>query len=556
VTGAEAIAPDDLDLAASPRVAAGTTALLVGEETVLLGELGFAHVLNPTATLVWRFLDGQATLAELADDFAEALGADRTTVEEDLVEFARTLGRVGLLEGVAEPIDPGLEVEWPAAVALEPGEELVGFTFRDQDGEERALDAWRGGRVLLVNWSPGCGFCVQIAATLAEAEPDLAQEGVTLVFLTSGGRDDNARVFAEAGLAAPVLLKDGEPDPFDGFGTPSAYLLDADGRVAAPLVVGAFEVPRLVAELTGRDLAGGPTPDAEAEPPTGIQYLPAPGAACGPGGGAGASRAEDWAGTRALRIGDVHVGVGYDTVATAELLDRLLPTLGVTDRRVPDNYSVALDRVGTGAAQKLNLLVQGGRQLVRSRSKGRVLAGLLAHLSAATETLEVPDGLLALMVSVGMRDGRALLLPADLTPWIRDLQPRLHRLHIALVDGPITFLDPDAREVVVPEPSVAYEPEILDGADDGLRLGRELPRVRPGRYPLTDWYLPSAEDATGAWSPAQAVAAAYRQVAGVDGPEALGNQLAHLFAGVQATGVWLTSPKALVEQLTATRPDH
>ena len=45
---------------------------------------------------------------------------------------------------------------------------------------------------------------------------------------------------------------DTEPGLFTGIGTPSAYVVDADGAVAAELAYGAVEVPALLRELLAR----------------------------------------------------------------------------------------------------------------------------------------------------------------------------------------------------------------------------------------------------------------------------------------------------------------
>ena len=61
------------------------------------------------------------------------------------------------------------------------GDELDDFTLPDLDGAERSLSEFRGKRVLLVNWSPGCGFCVKIAAELGALHPLLVEHDVELV---------------------------------------------------------------------------------------------------------------------------------------------------------------------------------------------------------------------------------------------------------------------------------------------------------------------------------------------------------------------------------------
>ena len=91
-------------------------------------------------------------------------------------------------------------------------------------------------------------------------------------------------------------------------------------------------------------------------------------------------------------LGGYHVGLRHDGAETAAVLDRLFAGTRVNDRRAPDNYSIALGGTattkGAGSSRSLKLLVHGSRQLVRSRSGGRVLAALLQHLSADLEPID------------------------------------------------------------------------------------------------------------------------------------------------------------------------
>lgn len=79
-----------------PRPLAGVE--LDGETILYEEDSGGLHVLNPTATLVWRCLDGAVSLGELADDIAAALGADPIEVGRDLLALAQQLDDEGLLD--------------------------------------------------------------------------------------------------------------------------------------------------------------------------------------------------------------------------------------------------------------------------------------------------------------------------------------------------------------------------------------------------------------------------------------------------------------------------
>src|SRR5271165_6055700 len=58
------------------------------------------HLLNPTAAIVWRLLDGESQLDELASDLADAFGVAVEDVLGEVVMLVRELGQRGLLKHV------------------------------------------------------------------------------------------------------------------------------------------------------------------------------------------------------------------------------------------------------------------------------------------------------------------------------------------------------------------------------------------------------------------------------------------------------------------------
>jgi peroxiredoxin len=561
-TVAGSVTPDDIDLDFVPRLASGLDVVTLGTESLVLGDGDGLVALNPTASLIFGFLDGESALAELVDDFAEVLGVDRATVETDVVAFVRELGVNGLLENVKEAeVDlAGLPFDLAAVQPLDVGDELDDFTLPDLAGDDWSLADQRGNRLLLVNWSPGCGYCVRIAPELAALHPLLEARGVALAFVSSGDADANRALVDDVGLTAPVLLRDGaDVDPFRGTGTPAAYLLDDDGRLTETMVVGADQVPVLARDLAGLDPA---TPYGELRDPddgdaTGDEvrgrYLPAAGEMCGPGG-ASTANSTDWAGTRVYALAEHHVGLRFDHADTAAVLDRLFAGARVNDRRAPDNYSVVLGGAPSarvpGSSQALKLLVRGGTQLVRSRSSARVLAALLQYLAADLGAVTEP--LVRVYAAAAVRAGEAVLLPRGVVDGLRQFQPRLAKAGIALVDMPHALVDLEACALVVPEPDVAHDPAVLAELDAVAKPAvSELPRVHPGRYPLRTWFLSRSPDSVGPLTPAIAVTSALPLV--FDRTDAHDDvaRLAELFEHVAAIGVWAETVEELVAQVAA-----
>lgn len=551
--------PDAIDRSFVARLVPGLVVEDVHGERVVVGGPGRVMVLNASAALVFELLDGESTLGELATDIADALEADPEQVGADVVEFGRQLAWAGLLEDIAFPEpDFGELGEWEppttAAPAADVGDSLLDFAFTDFSGAERSLREFAGRRVLLVNWSPGCGFCTGIARQLADLEAPLRDENVELVFLTVGDEPGNATVFAEAGSAAPVLLRtEGTADPFSGTGTPAAFVLDEEGVIDRPMSVGADQVPRLASDLAGVEAADG------SHAVDGVRYLPAPGAMCGPGGGGGASRGTNWQGVRAYAFGDHHVGIKYDDDRTAEVLDHLFAGARGDDARAPENFAVALGGTpttkGAGASRSLKLLVRGSQQLVRSRSRARVLAGLLQYLSADLAAPEPrDDSLLSVFATPAVSDGRAVLLPAGLLSHLKQLQPRFAKIGVTMVDTPRVLVDPATAELVVPEPTIPFDATVLDDVDADVKLGAELPWVRAGRYPLHAWLVIRGPEDGGPLSPGVALTSMFGLVFEIETTERtleVVRLLTDMMERVTVSATWYESAGELAEQVRA-----
>lgn len=171
-----------------------------------------------------------------------------------LVQAFRQQGRLLLRIEALERRAGGLDAPEgdPARGGLPLATAFPPFRLPDLEGEEVGLEDLET-RVFLVHWSPECGFCREIAADLARVQTDLRRRKTELVLVSYGSPQSN-RALAEAhGLRCRVLLqRDGETvEGFARMGTPVAYLLDQEGRVAKPVAVGAREVPQLAEEAAG-----------------------------------------------------------------------------------------------------------------------------------------------------------------------------------------------------------------------------------------------------------------------------------------------------------------
>jgi len=247
----EQLKPADIDERFAPQLREDIASVEIDGETVLLVEGTYRlHWLNQLASIVVSCFDGVATLKELIADFRAAFKADPDVIRNDMLEITRQLGAAGLLVGVAEETP---ETQRQAIQeGLEQGTEIPSFSFPDLEGRPVSLEDYRGRKVLLVNWSPSCGFCKRIAPELAELQPELRENDVELVMLTIGDPHENKLVLEETDLDVTMLVRDQPVDFFASLGTPVAYLLDEEGKVASDLAIGAMNVPALARQAAGR----------------------------------------------------------------------------------------------------------------------------------------------------------------------------------------------------------------------------------------------------------------------------------------------------------------
>jgi peroxiredoxin len=123
----------------------------------------------------------------------------------------------------------------PAAQKV--GEQAPGVKLPDLEGHTVELADFRGEETLVLFWNTGCGFCQQMLPDLKEWESE-APEGAPRLLVVSAGSEEANK---EMGLTSPVLLDQqfAVGRAFGASGTPSAVLVDAEGKVASEVAVGA-----------------------------------------------------------------------------------------------------------------------------------------------------------------------------------------------------------------------------------------------------------------------------------------------------------------------------
>jgi thiol-disulfide isomerase/thioredoxin/uncharacterized membrane protein YphA (DoxX/SURF4 family) len=117
------------------------------------------------------------------------------------------------------------------------GEEAPEVKLADLEGTTVGLEDFKGHETLVLFWNPGCGFCQQMLPEIKQWEENRPQDTPGLLFVSAGSEDANR----EMGISSPVLLDQNFATgrAFGASGTPSAVLVDAEGRIASGVAVGA-----------------------------------------------------------------------------------------------------------------------------------------------------------------------------------------------------------------------------------------------------------------------------------------------------------------------------
>ncbi|HYI25847.1 MAG TPA: redoxin domain-containing protein, partial [Thermomicrobiales bacterium] len=132
----------------------------------------------------------------------------------------------------------------PTAPATIPvGADAPAFALPDLDGESRSLSDFRGEDVLVAFWNPTCGFCARMLPDLTAWEQDRPDGSPRLVVVSRGEIEANR----DLGFAAPVLLdqEGAVMRQFGAGGTPAGVLIDAEGKVASEVALGAPDVLKI-----------------------------------------------------------------------------------------------------------------------------------------------------------------------------------------------------------------------------------------------------------------------------------------------------------------------
>jgi peroxiredoxin len=165
-------------------------------------------------------------------------------------QLVRQNGRILLrLESIEKRFGAPPAESWREPAGLPLGAAAPDFELPDLAGQKHKLSEFRGKDVLLLFFNPKCGFCTRMAADLAALPIDGTDGRAVPIVVTTGNAEANRRLVEQHGIRCIVLLQEQMEvaSQYRAQGTPMGYRIDAEGKIASELAVGAEPLLELAA---------------------------------------------------------------------------------------------------------------------------------------------------------------------------------------------------------------------------------------------------------------------------------------------------------------------
>ena len=121
-----------------------------------------------------------------------------------------------------------------------------------------SLEEYRGRQVLLVFSDPHCRPCDELAPHLVRLHRNHAHNGLALILVGRGEREENRRKAEQHGFQFPIVLQEKWKlsKEYGIFETPVAFLIREDGVIAKEVAVGTDAILALARNGVGQSEEG------------------------------------------------------------------------------------------------------------------------------------------------------------------------------------------------------------------------------------------------------------------------------------------------------------
>lgn len=124
------------------------------------------------------------------------------------------------------------------------GENIPEVSVADVSGKPIRTDYFKGKPTLVTFWSTTCPFCVNMLEDLKTWDSTKGKDEPNLIVFSDGDQD----ALKDMGLISPVVFDEGHKTAsgFGMFGTPSAVLINEDGKFVTETAIGAPDIWSLI----------------------------------------------------------------------------------------------------------------------------------------------------------------------------------------------------------------------------------------------------------------------------------------------------------------------
>jgi peroxiredoxin len=196
-------------------------------------EHGAARLFIEDATEVSALYEARATPSAVVVNADGTIASGLAGGEPAIRELvASTLANAGIQ--VVQRGAPDAAPPPPAGLAI--GDQAPELELADLSGEPVTLADYRGEETLVLFWNPTCGFCSRMLEKLRSFEAQPPDGAPRMLVISTGSEAANRAMGLSSDLVLDQAFAAGTA--FAAPGTPSALLLDAEGRVASAVAVG------------------------------------------------------------------------------------------------------------------------------------------------------------------------------------------------------------------------------------------------------------------------------------------------------------------------------
>jgi peroxiredoxin/uncharacterized membrane protein YphA (DoxX/SURF4 family) len=124
------------------------------------------------------------------------------------------------------------------------GESVPRFSLTDLKGKTIDAEYFKGKKTLVTFWSLSCPYCVNMMDELSEWDRTRGKDDPALIVFSDGDKAAHQKI----DLVSPIVLDDGHKTSagFGMFGTPSAVLVNEQGKIVSETAVGAPDIWSLI----------------------------------------------------------------------------------------------------------------------------------------------------------------------------------------------------------------------------------------------------------------------------------------------------------------------